>query len=128
MTEMDFGDWTGRTFAELERLPGWQRFNAERATTGAPGGETAVALQHRVVRTLERLHARHPGETILVVSHLDVIRSAILYCTSQSLDLIHQVEVAPGAVAAIELGARWAILALDGRGREHAHELTTSSE
>src|SRR3712207_184002 len=32
-TEIDFGEWTGRTLAELQPLPEWQRFNRSRSSS-----------------------------------------------------------------------------------------------
>src|SRR4051794_33605186 len=37
--EIDFGDWTNRTFAELDPLPEWQRWNSFRSRTSPPNGE-----------------------------------------------------------------------------------------
>lgn len=39
LIEVDFGAWTGRTFAELEADERWQRFNTRRASAEVPGGE-----------------------------------------------------------------------------------------
>ena len=30
LKEVDFGEWNGRSFEELDRLPAWTRFNARR--------------------------------------------------------------------------------------------------
>src|SRR5690349_4090727 len=35
--ELRFGDWTGKSFDQLVREPGWQRFNSFRSGTRAPG-------------------------------------------------------------------------------------------
>jgi probable phosphoglycerate mutase len=87
LTEVDFGEWTGLTFAELEANPEWQHFNRDRGTAIVPGGETAADVQQRVIATLNTLASTHPGETIAAISHGDVIRNAVLYAAATPLSL-----------------------------------------
>lgn len=61
LDEIDFGDWTRRTFAELEPLPEWQRWNSARSEARAPGGESMGEVQSRVVAAIERLARLHEG-------------------------------------------------------------------
>jgi broad specificity phosphatase PhoE len=103
MAEIDFGEWTGRTFDELETVAAWRRFNAQRSTAPVPGGESALDVQSRIVRTLEELRLRHRRQTIAVVTHLDVIRTAILHCAGAPLDNYDRFEVAPASITALEL-------------------------
>jgi probable phosphoglycerate mutase len=111
LTELDFGEWTGRTFDALDRLPAWRRFNTHRATAPVPGGETALDVQRRVVRMLDQLRITHPHETVALVSHQDVIRTAILHCAGVSLDLFDRFEVSPASITALSLGAwTWRVL------------------
>lgn len=101
LTEVEFGDWTGLTFAELDRKPEWQRFNSDRGTAAVPGGETAADVQRRMVATLISLASRHPGETIAAVSHGDVIRNAVLHAAGTPLDLWHRFEISPASITAL---------------------------
>src|SRR4051812_12571629 len=39
LLELDFGEWTGKRFDELEAEPRWTLFNTQRTTTRIPGGE-----------------------------------------------------------------------------------------
>lgn len=99
--ELDFGEWTERSFAELEDDPSWHRWNASRGTARIPGGETMLEVQQRVVNALERVAAAHAGETIAAVSHADVIRAALTLWLGIPLDELLQVEVAPASVHAV---------------------------
>ncbi len=101
--ELDFGDWTGRTMAELEADPDWHRFNAQRATTRPPGGELMLEVQTRAVAELERIRQLHPQATVAVVSHGDVIRAAVLYYTGMPMDLYARIEIHPPSVTLVEL-------------------------
>ena len=78
LMELDFGDWEGLTAAEVrERDPG--TFDAWRASpdTAPPGGESFAALARRVRRAREEIIGNHPGETVVVVSHVTPIKTLI---------------------------------------------------
>lgn len=100
LTEVDFGEWTGLTFAELERKPEWQHFNRDRGTAIVPRGETAADVQQRVIATLSTLARAHRGETIAAISHGDVIRNAVLYAAATPLSLWHRFEISPASITA----------------------------
>jgi probable phosphoglycerate mutase len=104
LLELDFGEWTGRSFEELAGDPRWASFNAHRSTTRIPGGELIVEVQRRAVDFLERVAARMPSAQVAVVTHGDVIRSAICYYLGSPLDLMQRFEIAPGSVSLLELG------------------------
>src|SRR5437868_4402016 len=61
--EISFGDWSGKSMAELESLPEWKLFNAYRSEIRIPNGETMLEAQSRVVRSLQRLRNEEPGGT-----------------------------------------------------------------
>src|SRR5688572_17283170 len=67
--EIDFGQWTRKTFEELEPDPAWKTWNAQRSEATAPGGESMVSVQQRIVGTLDRLAEEHQGEHVAVISH-----------------------------------------------------------
>jgi broad specificity phosphatase PhoE len=99
--EIDFGDWTGLSFVELAGLEGWREFNRRRSSATIPGGEAPIQVQERIVGAITRATAAHPGRTILMVSHGDVIRSAVLYIAGSSLDLWDRFEISPASITAI---------------------------
>ena len=104
LTELDFGEWTGATLDALTPDPVWQRFNAERAATRVPGGETMADVQNRVVDALLTLEQQHQSATVAVVSHGDVIRAALLKALGMSLDLFDRIEVMPARVSVLLIG------------------------
>ncbi|MDB5929822.1 MAG: phosphoglycerate mutase [Polaromonas sp.] len=81
LRERGFGDFEGRTFAEIEALLPeqslrWRKRDPEFAPAG---GESLVALNQRVLEAAGRLAARHPGELIALVGHggvMDVLYRA----------------------------------------------------
>lgn len=104
--EIDFGDWTRKTFAELEIVPEWQEWNARRSTASASGGESMLHVQERIVQALDHLSEVHAGEHVAIISHGDVIKAALLHYLGTPLDRIHQIEVSPASVTmlAVEAG------------------------
>lgn len=104
LTEVDFGRWEGRSFAELERDPAWTVWNRFRAGARAPDGETMGDVQARAVGELLRLRELHPGEEIAVVSHAAVLRTVACHFLGLSLDLALRLEVDPGSQAELWLG------------------------
>jgi len=62
-------------------------------------------MQARVARTLVAIAARHPGTTVVAVSHGDPIKAAVALALGTPLDLFQRIMVAPASVSAIAYGA-----------------------
>jgi probable phosphoglycerate mutase len=77
LMEVDVGSWSGLTRVEVEeRFPeGFRRWLDY--GHGWDDGETYDALGARVIASLRRIAAAHPGTTILAVTHGGPIRSAL---------------------------------------------------
>lgn len=101
--EIDFGKWTNCLIEDLKDDTQFRLFNTFRSGTRIPGGELMPEAQLRMVRGLERLHSRHPRETVLVISHADPIKSAIAYYAGIHLDFMHRIEISPASVSVLEL-------------------------
>jgi probable phosphoglycerate mutase len=101
--EIDFGDWTDRPFDELQNDPQFGLFNSFRSSTRIPGGELMLEAQTRIVAGLNRLRTQHPGQTVAVVSHADLIKAAVAYYAGIHLDLFQRIEISPASVNVIEI-------------------------
>ncbi len=79
LREVDFGDWTGLGWKEVEARFGTSAFGwLDQLEQGAmPGGESAQALRARVEPLLRELLPRHAGGQVAVVCHGGVIRMAL---------------------------------------------------
>jgi probable phosphoglycerate mutase len=102
ITEIDFGEWTGKFFSDLEKEDSWQQFNLRRSLGVAPGGESAAAVQQRTIGFLQCVAERHADEKVAIFTHADVIRSALLWCLNSSLDNIHRLEIGAGSASIID--------------------------
>lgn len=101
--EIDFGDWTGCTFEELQTRPLWRQYNLARGTTRIPGGELMAEVQARMVAGLLELAASHPGAVIAVFSHGDPIRAALAYFAGISLELFKGLVISPGSISMLKV-------------------------
>ena len=118
LIELDFGEWTGATFDSIRADPRWQAWSTQRSLATIPGGESMRAVQQRVVAAVIELNERHLHETVVLVSHGDVIRSALVYALGMPLDFYNRIEIAQGSISTIRLDASGIrILALNDRPR-----------
>ena len=124
LDELDFGDWSGRTFAELEREAGWRRWNHDRDHARTPAGVDIRSVQQTVSGYLASLAGRCTGATLVLVTHAEIIRSTILQCIGAPASGYRDVTVDPASVTRV---------ALDDRGmrleaaNEHAPSRRTAS-
>lgn len=102
LDEVAFGDWTGKPFAECEADPAWAAWNTERASACPPGGESMAEVQGRVGGLLDRL-AVEEGAPVILVSHGDPIRAALLGVLGLPLDAYDRIVVAPASCSEVEL-------------------------
>src|SRR3954463_11180714 len=101
LDELDMGDWTGRTFAELSDDPLWKAWNSFRSCTRVPGGELMLEVQVRLLRKISDLSAS--DGCIALFSHGDVIRAGLVYFLGLHLDFLFRIEVDPGSVSVVDL-------------------------
>jgi broad specificity phosphatase PhoE len=78
LREVDVGEWSGLTTAEVGRLyPDGLRRRSEGAT-GWVSGEPYEEMDSRVVAALRAIAVHHPGERVLIVTHGGPLRSVWL--------------------------------------------------
>lgn len=106
LDEVDFGAWAGRCFEDLEQDPAWRSWNENRELGRAPGGESMTDVQGRIVAHLRRMHAERPAARIVMVSHAETIRAAVLYCTSRPVGAWASVEVPCASATAVLASSR----------------------
>jgi len=103
LLEIDFGEWTGSTFDAIRDHPNWPLWSQHRSIAKVPGGETMRQVQRRIVEALMELHQSHPDEIVLLVSHGDVIRAALVFALGMPLDLYGRLEISLASVSTIRL-------------------------
>ncbi len=101
LIECDFGDWTGRKLAQLRKLDAWRTVQRYPSGFRFPGGESFTEMQSRSLDATHDLVAAHPGDTIIAVSHADVIKAVVGAATGTHLDLFQRIVVSPCSITAI---------------------------
>ena len=101
LIECDFGDWTGRKLGQLRKRREWRTVQRYPSGFRFPGGESFAEMQSRAVDTVHDLVAAHPGQTIVAVSHADVIKAIVAAATGTHLDLFQRIVVSPCSITAV---------------------------
>jgi probable phosphomutase (TIGR03848 family) len=104
--EVDYGEWTDKPLGHLRRRKDWEVVQATPSRMTFPGGESIRAAQARAVTATEELAAAHGGETIVCVSHADVIKAVVAHHLAMPLDAFQRLVIAPASVTVLHLPAR----------------------
>ena len=100
--EIDFGNWTNVSFAELAKIPEWRPWNSFRSFSATPNGEMMIEVQARVLRKM--LEVRRHHRLAVVFSHGDVIRATMAYFLGTPLDLFLRIAIDSASISVLEAG------------------------
>jgi probable phosphomutase (TIGR03848 family) len=106
LSEVDYGDWTGRKLGELGKEDLWKVVQAHPSAAVFPGGEGLAGMQARAVAAIRRQAARigaeHGDKALWVAcSHGDVIKAAVADALGLHLDSFQRIVIDPCSVSVI---------------------------
>ncbi len=105
LRELSFGDWEGKTFAEVRTA--WpeqiQRFLANDEGFCAPGGEPLPVARERVIAAAEEIAARHFGETVLIAAHGGTLQLLLSHLLGMSVGNMFRLATGNCSVSIVEL-------------------------
>lgn len=101
LVECDFGAWTGQSLRRLMKKPEWSQVQRSPSTFRFPAGESFVEMQTRMVSAVDAIRRRHPGRTVVCVSHADTIKAAVAHAAGTPLDLFQRIVISTCSVTAI---------------------------
>lgn len=104
LDEVNYGDWSGKTFEILNDDPRWRRWNTTRSLTRTPGGETMLDVQTRIFGLMETLASGGNDRRIALVSHADVIKAAVSHILGLPIDAWPRFDIAPASVTSVVIG------------------------
>jgi len=104
LLELDIGQWTGLRLDRVSRKPEWQTVQRYPSGFRFPDGESFIEMQARMTGALARIVERHPGGTVVAVSHADPIKAALAHALGMHLDLFQRLAIAPGSITTIAYG------------------------
>jgi len=101
LDELDFGTWSGRSFSELDSDRDWRRWNEHRADARTPAGQDIASVQARVAMHLRELASAFAGSTLVLVTHGEIIRSAVLHLLGAPADHYRHIEISPASLTTL---------------------------
>ena len=101
LNECDFGDWTGRRLRDLSKLKSWSIIQKQPSSFRFPNGESFTEMQNRMQKTVDKILERHPGETVVCVSHADPIKAILASAVGTPLDLFQRILVGPCSASVV---------------------------
>ncbi len=102
--EIDIPHWDGYTKQEIRakfdaQYPTWLE-NPE--SFMLPGCETLGGVKKRAVQALEKLITKHDGESIIIVSHLIVIRCLVLHYNGMPIKDFRSVKIDNASITSLK--------------------------
>ena len=106
LSEVDYGEWTGRELGKLVEEPLWQVVQAHPSAAVFPGGEGLATMQARAVAAVREHDARitteHSDAAVwLVCSHGDVLKAILADALGQHLDSFQRIVVDPASISVV---------------------------
>jgi probable phosphomutase (TIGR03848 family) len=102
--EVRYGEWTGRSLAQLARTNLWKSVQRSPSSVRFPGGETLAETQVRAAAAAERIAATHARAIAALFTHADVVRLLLAHFAGIHLDLFQRLVVDPASVSAVWAG------------------------
>jgi probable phosphomutase (TIGR03848 family) len=101
--EVEYGDWTDQPLGQLRRRKLWKVIQSTPSRVTFPNGGSIRGAQSTAVETLEDLAGEHAEDTIVAVSHADVIKAVVAHFLGMPLDTFQRLVVSPASVTALHL-------------------------
>jgi probable phosphomutase (TIGR03848 family) len=106
LSEVDYGEWTGRKLGDLLKEPLWAVVQAHPSAAVFPGGEGLAEVQTRAVAAVRdhdaRLAEQHGGDALwLACTHGDVIKAVVADALGIHLDGFQRVSADPASMSVI---------------------------
>ena len=106
LSEVDYGQWTGRKIGELFKEPLWAVVQQQPSAAVFPDGEGLARVQARAVEAVrehdQRLAAEHEADVLWVAcTHGDVIKAVVADALGTHLDSFQRITADPASMSVI---------------------------
>lgn len=110
LSEVDYGQWTGRKIGELVKEPLWAVVQQQPSAAVFPDGEGLAHVQARAVEAVRehdrRLAAEHETDVLWVAcTHGDVIKAIVADALGTHLDTFQRITADPASMSVIRYTA-----------------------
>ncbi len=129
LSEVDYGQWTGRKLSELVGEPLWSVVQQQPSAAVFPDGEGLAQVQARAVAAVRehdrRLAAEHGADALWVAcTHGDVIKAVVADALGSHLDSFQRIVADPASMSVIRYtDARPVVLHVNHTGSQLAAAL-----
>lgn len=130
LSEVDYGQWTGRKLGELVKEPLWSVVQQQPSAAVFPEGEGLAQVQTRAVAAVRehdrRLAEEHGGDALWIAcTHGDVIKAVVADALGTHLDSFQRITADPASMSVIRYTpVRPFVLHLNHTGAQLASALT----
>jgi probable phosphoglycerate mutase len=104
LDEIDFGEWSGKTFEVLNEDRNWRHWNEQRDVARTPNGESMADVTARINGLIQRLRREHPSGAVVLVSHADVIKAAVCDVLGLPAGQCFRFEISPASITTVVSG------------------------
>ena len=121
VTEVDYGDWTGKKLLALSLRKEWRVVQNTPSEMKFPKGESLLQMQQRAEKALRQSIKKTGTGVSLIVSHGDVIKSLIATALDLHLDKFQKIVIDPASISVLDFSkGSFRLL--------HLNDLTTNFE
>ncbi|MEH1030029.1 bifunctional RNase H/acid phosphatase [Micromonospora profundi] len=104
LIECDFGQWEGRTFAEVrQQWPGEMDAWLASPRIAPPGGESFTQVAERIRRVVGALPTAYPAEAVVVVSHVSPIKLALRDALAAGDGFLHRLFLDAAGISVLDM-------------------------
>jgi probable phosphoglycerate mutase len=104
LTECDFGEWEGLTFAEAqERWPEAMAAWLDSTRVAPPGGESFEAVAKRAQAAMGTVLRAYPSEVVVVVSHVSPIKLILRDALAANDAFLHRLYLDTAGISTMDL-------------------------
>lgn len=128
LTEVDYGDWSGKKLSVLSRNKLWPRVQNTPTHMYFPNGEGILHMQTRAMHSIHSNIDLKATGVLVVVSHGDVIKAILASVLGMHLDEFQRIIIDPGSVSVVEFSSSKPRILLINDTRAVVTDLLTSKK
>jgi len=102
LTEVDYGDWSGKKLSVLSRNKLWSVVQNTPSQMYFPKGEGILEMQTRALQSIHNSIDRKAKAPLVIVSHGDVIKSIVADSLGMHIDEFQRIIIDPASISIID--------------------------
>lgn len=104
LNECDYGEWAGRSLADLSGEPLWSDIQARPQDVVFPGGESMKGMRARAIDAVKEAAATADMSGVVgLFSHADVVKAIMSWALDQPFNAFQRIIIEPASVSIIEI-------------------------